>query len=253
MPRGSVAILTNDVNPASDGAAAAQPVALSSGPARRKQSSLRFGVQRGTPLVLLLLVSIVVVLLFLATTTGNQSLLGKTFAPSMVALIWLGCYLATSYLAFGTVYLFSTAYIVCLFLFHMGLFLQDGLGIIKLIAWKGDMGGWAVLAGWYTNLAVACFGIGFAVHGLTYRQPATPTPEAINTLVPQNLAWLRDQGVGLLIASVILLAAAIAKSGNLLALTRLQLFHLSDTRFISVFSMLAPGAAIALLLGARTR
>ncbi|MEO7387504.1 MAG: O-antigen polysaccharide polymerase Wzy [Gammaproteobacteria bacterium] len=250
---GRLAILKSEDKQASDGKAAATVVTPPGGAAKGRQATLRFGIQRRAPLVTLLVVSIVVVLLFLASTTGNSSLIGKTLAPSIVVLIWLACYLVSTYLAFGTVYLFATAYVVCLFMFHMGLFLQDGLGFIKLITWKGEMGEWAVRAGWYTNLALACFGIGFATNGLASRRQAMPTPVTINTVAPQNLAWLRDQGLGLLIAAIFLLAAAIATSGNLLALTRLQLFHLSDTRFISVFSMMAPGAATALLLGARTR
>ena len=214
---------------------------------------MKWGVQQRGPLVVLLVISLVVGALSLASIrSSNAALLGETFAPSVVALIWLTAYIWTSYRAFSTIYLFTTAYVVCLFLFHLGLFIQDGLGLVKLLAWQDDMGPWAVRAGWYTNLALACVGIGFPAQGLAYKPRKLSSPAAANAMVPQHLAWLQDQGVGLLIASLILLAGAVATSGNILALTRLQLFHLSDTRFISVFSMLAPSAAIALLVAART-
>ncbi len=196
---------------------------------------------------------LVVMISFVSIGATDSALLGKTFAPSLAAVLWLGLYLYTSYRAFDRVYLFATAYIACLFVFHLGLLLQGGFGYIRLSAWEGDLGPWAVRAGWYTNLALSCLGIGISAYSLMYRQPRMPATPVVTALAQQNLARLYDIGIGLLIASTIFFIGAFANYGNLLALTRLELFHLSDTRFISVFSMMAPSAAIALVAGSRTR
>jgi oligosaccharide repeat unit polymerase len=206
-------------------------------------------------MVLLFAVSaIVCVLSFASMGASDSTLSGETFAPSLVAVIWLGCYLLASYRAFGTAYLFATAYVLCLFVFHFGLLIQDGFGIIRLVDWQvGEMSAWAVRAAWCTNLALACLGVGFAAHTLQSRPLAMPSQATVSAIGWQNLTWLYDVGIGLLIASLIFFVGAFASFGNLMALTRLELFHLSDTRFISVFSMMAPSAAAALLLGARAK
>lgn len=205
-------------------------------------------------MVLLLAVSVLVALLSLVKIGADDSALrGETFAPSLTAVIWLVCYLLASHRAFGTPYLFATAYVICLFVFHFGLLIQDGFGLIKMAPWLGPLGIWAVRAAWYTNLAFACLGIGMSAYVLVHRPRALPSPAALKSIAQKNMTWLYDLGIGLLFASAILLLGAVATYGNLLALTRLELFHFSDTRFISVFSMMVPSAATALLVGARTK
>lgn len=203
--------------------------------------------------MLLLVVSVVVTLFSLVSIGSSDSLLqGKTFAPSLVAVIWLVSYLLATYRAFGTPYLFATGYVICLFVFHFGLLMQDGFGIVQIGGWSGPIGAWAVRAGWYANLAFACLGFGMSMYVLRKKAIKVPPPAAINATAGANLVWIYDLGIGLLLASAIFLIGAFANYGNLLALTRLELFHFSDTRFISVFSMLIPSAAIALLVSART-
>ncbi|MBW7881854.1 MAG: O-antigen polysaccharide polymerase Wzy [Caldilineaceae bacterium] len=206
-------------------------------------------------MVIFLAVSIAVALLALGTIPSDDAALtGATFAPSIVALIWLACYLVAAYFAFGTPYLFASAYIVSLFVFHFGLLIQDGFGIIRVTNWiSGPISPWAVRAGWYTNLALACTGIGFALSNLTARTRRLPVPQVAQAIAVRNFGWLRHQGMGLLLAAFVLFTLTIATQGNIFALTRLTLFHLSDTRFISVFSMISPGAATALLISARTK
>lgn len=223
-------------------------------PARPREPVRHWGgVQRRGPMLLLMVVSLVVALLSLASIVADDSALhGRTFAPSLVATIWLASYMLATYRAFGTPYLFATAYVVCLFVFHFGLLLQDGFGIIRIGGWSGPIGAWAVRAGWYANLAFACLGIGMALYVMRRKPVKLPPPDVVNAVARQNVAWIYDLGIGLLIASGILLIGAFANYGNLLALTRLELFHFSDTRFISVFSMMIPSAATALLIGART-
>ena len=155
-----------ELDPASPGAPVASPGTESS----TKQPPAKGAVRRRGPLMLLFAASIVVMMVSLAKIAESDALLaGATFAPSIVALIWLACYLATTYLAFGTPYLFASAYIVCLFVFHFGLLIQDGLGLVRLLSWLGPLGPWAVRAGWYTNLALACIAIGFSGYALKYR------------------------------------------------------------------------------------
>lgn len=205
-------------------------------------------------MVFLLACSVLVGVLSLINIRGSDMALdGATFAPSLVAVAWLICYLIAGYRAFGTVYLFATTYIIGLFVFHFGLLLQDGFGLIGHLSWGRagrGLGAWAVRAGWCTNLAFACIGIGMATYALAYKYPKLPSQAAASQTAQRNFTGLYNVGVGLSVASLILLGGAFANFGNLLALTRLELFHLSDTRFISVFSMMAPSAALALVLGA---
>lgn len=223
------------------------------GPFSPRQRARQWGVQRRGYMGLLLAASVLIGLLSLVNIGANDSALrGATFAPSLVAVIWLVCYLLASYRVFGTPYLFATAYVICLFVFHFGLLIQDGFGLVKVAVWLGPMGAWAVRAGWYANLAFACLGTGMSAYALGHRAREMRAPAVLN-LAQQNLAWLYDIGIGLLLASMILFLGAVATYGNLLALTRLELFHFSDTRFISVFSMMVPSAATALLVAARTK
>ena len=223
--------------------------------AAKNQRAYNTPIRRSSPMIVLMAVSLVVVFLAMGNISDEDAaLVGATLAPSVVALIWLGCYLLTSYLAFGTPYLFASAYVVCLFVFHFGLLIQDGFGMVRIMGWEsGPLAPWVVRAGWYTNLALACVGAGFSAYALKYRAPKPPRPEIARGLIAQNRAWLHHQGLGLLLASAILFAAAIATQGNIFALTRMKLFFLSDTRFISVFSMLVPGAATALIVAAQTQ
>ncbi len=217
------------------------------------QAPIRSPVRRRGPLALLLLVSVLVLFFSLLEFSQSDSALrGATLAPSIVGLLWLGCYLSASTLAFGTPYLFASAYVLCLFVFHFGLLVQDGFGLTRVLDWAGPIGPWAVRAGWVTNFALGCFGVGFAAYTLRYRPRRAQSTLASEVVTAQNLSWLWNQGVGLLIASLVLLALAIATQGNIFALTRLKLFFLSDTRFISVFSMMIPSAAIALVIAAES-
>lgn len=236
------------------GPAADSPSAAPNPDIRVSQRPRRWGIQRRGYITPLLAISIVVCLLSLINIGADDAALrGKTFAPSLVAVIWLACYLFATYWTFRTAYLFASAYIVCLFIFHYGLLLQDGFGVITMAAWQGPLGAWAVRAGWYTNLALGCLGIGMSAYVLAHRAKAMPAAATVTRVAQHNSATLYDLGIGLLIASVVLLLGSIASYGNLLALTRLELFHFSDTRFISVFSMIVPSSSIALLVGARTK
>jgi oligosaccharide repeat unit polymerase len=217
------------------------------------QRSINSGIQRRAPMVLLLVVSFVVLFWSLAEiSTDLAELKGGTLAPSVAALIWLACYLFTSYLAFGTPYLFASAYIFCLFVFHFGLLIQDGFGFVTMYN-RDWLGAWVFRAGWYADLALACIGTGFSAYTLKNPGRNVPPLDIAYGVARQNLAWLYQQGLGLLLAAALLLVATILMKGNILGFTRMELLFSGDTRLTGVFSMFAPAAVTAMVVASQTR
>lgn len=172
--------------------------------------------------------------------------------PSVLALIWLVVYLACSFLAFRTIYLLSTAYVVCLFVFHYGLVVQYAYGWVIAKSWD-DLLPWVEMAVWISNLALGCLGTGLCAYLLAARPPPRLPAQMSNAKISQNLSRLRILSVGLLIASGILIAIAFARLGNILSFSRFDLFyHAVDTRWVGVFTMIAPAAALGFFFSART-
>jgi oligosaccharide repeat unit polymerase len=172
---------------------------------------------------------------------------------SLVALIWMSAYFSLSYLAFRTIYLFASTYVVTLVLFHLGVTIPDTFGAFGDSDWsRGDSARWLELSGWCTVLALGSLGSGFAL-GLKPGAPddwrTSPAPEVRTA----TLRRLYSDGLGLLIASVILLALAYASLGNLIKYSRVDFFRgVGDTRGLGVFLMTFPSALIALVIGADT-
>jgi oligosaccharide repeat unit polymerase len=171
-------------------------------------------------------------------------------AVSVVSVVWLFGYFLLTYCHFKTMYLFSSAYILCLCVFHLSLIIQKGLGT-KYAHWgTGSFGISLELAGWYTVLALSCFGIGLSISPIFcknryIRKEFAATQEK---KIREVVFW---SGVGLLIASVLMFIYAIASYGNLLSYARYEIFRSSaDSRGFGVFTMLFPGATALLLLGA---
>jgi oligosaccharide repeat unit polymerase len=177
---------------------------------------------------------------------------GKDWATAVavVSVIWLFGYVVLSYFHFKTIYLFSSAYILCLSVFHLSLIIQKGLGSEYANWGTGTFGKSLELAGWYTVLALSCFGIGLSISPIFCK----------NRYIRKEFAAKREKnikevvfwsGVGLLVASFLMLIYAIASYGNLLSYARYEIFRSSvDSRGFGVFTMLFPGAAALLLLGA---
>lgn len=174
---------------------------------------------------------------------------------ALTCIVWLGCYLATSYFYFRTVYLLSSTYVISLAVFHLGLLVPYAFGLADVIGWDGDGGRWIRAAGWYTTLAFALFGIGFAFACLRRKRKLRPVPvEQQALLATRNLALLRNLGYGLAFAALLGLVFAILRFGNLLAFTRFELFFRSvDPRWMSLFIYMGPSAAIILVTTARNR
>lgn len=177
-----------------------------------------------------------------------------TFGVSVAALGWLVIYLVSTTWAFGTVYLLTTAYVIPLVLFHFGLMAQDGFGFVSVEDFHGHMGHWMTLAGWYTNVALGCLGLGFAGAALLSHRTGTMTRESATSIAQRNLDRLRNLGIGLLLASGVFLAIGITQVGNILNYDRNTLFWSGmDIRGIGVFVSVLPTAAMALVISAQTR
>jgi O-antigen polysaccharide polymerase Wzy len=196
------------------------------------------------------------VILGLSTLAMTESSTGGSWATGvMITLIaWLVAYAFATYAQFQTVYLFSSAYVIALAVFHFGLLSQYAFGTVEIPSWSGSSAPAIREAGWVAILALACFGIGFALACLVKKVPRQSFAAAAeqSTVARFNLDRLRNLGYGLTIASLLLLVIAFIQLGNILSYSRFELFYqASDTRAIGVFTMLAPSAALALVLTAR--
>ena len=177
----------------------------------------------------------------------------STSAVSVCAFLWLAFYVASTWSAFGTPYLLTSAYILAMMAFNFGLIAQDGFGFIHVGGYEEEFGHWATLAGWYANLALGCLGTGFATSLLTMKPGAGLKPDVAAALTARNLARLRNLGVGLCLACLVFLLIGIGQVGNLLQYNRNQLFFSGmDIRGIALVNWFGPSAAIAMLISART-
>ena len=83
---------------------------------------------------------------------------------SVVSLITLGGFFVFSLLLFRTPYLFTSAYMLALSLFHLGITIPESFGFMEVEGWhSGAFVKWLEQAGWYTVLALACIGVGFSL------------------------------------------------------------------------------------------
>lgn len=174
---------------------------------------------------------------------------------SVTSLVWLATYFICSYAQFKTPYLFTSAYIVPLCLFHLGVVIPHALGLSTVSGLTtGSFAPWLERAGWYTVLALGCIGLGF---GLSLKRTNFRIRKHIVDLSTANktLAMVYWDGIGLLIASAIFLGMAISSFGNLLNYSRVDFFRLNagDTRGLGAFTMILPVAIIFLVIGARKR
>lgn len=177
----------------------------------------------------------------------------NTFAVSACAFLWLACFVATTWNAFGTPYLLTSAYVLAMMAFNFGLIAQDGFGFVHVAGYSEEFGNWATLAGWYANLALGCLGVGFALGCMTYRPGAGLTSKAASELATRNVARLRNLGIGMCFACLVFLVIGFAQVGNLLQYSRNELFFSGmDIRGIALFNWFGPGAATAMVITART-
>jgi oligosaccharide repeat unit polymerase len=210
----------------------------------------------GSPASLgLLLVSLVVAVYalvnILSGVSGGES---WSFEVTAVTLIWSAFYLAFSYLHHKTIYLYATAYLLCLFMFHMGLTVQHAFGVDFAGEWaRGPFTSWLELAGWYTVLAMASFGSGYAISAFTRHGQYVSLDYAVklSKKVKESGRW---SSYGLFVASAIFFVWAISSYGNLLDYARHDIFRSdADSRGFGVFMMVFPGATWLYLLSAESK
>ena len=116
------------------------------------------------------------------------------------------------------------------------------MGIVDVPEWNGGQGRWIRLAGWYTALGFAAFGVGFAISCLRKSTRHGPLEtKKDKARFKYNLAGLRNLATGLIFASAIALIIVTLHFGNVLAYSRFALFFQSgDPRFLSLFFSARP-------------
>jgi oligosaccharide repeat unit polymerase len=167
---------------------------------------------------------------------------------------WTLIYAASSYVIFKTVYLFTTAYIISLSVFHLGHIISHSVGwfsVQHLVA--GSMTNFFQRAGWYCILALGSIGVGGAV-GLKISAAPTNRIEPDPKIIERNLSATYWIGLGLLAASIVSLVLVVIKVGNIFVFSRTEIFAgIGDTRGFGFFLLVAPSANILLVCGARTK
>jgi hypothetical protein len=163
-------------------------------------------------------------------------------------LVWYLVFVGTCLRRLGTAYSLSNIYILGLGVFHLGLIVPVGLGIFSVPFITQDT--WYERAGWYTALALGCFGAGFA---LSLRSTSR---HAMAAIVDQNarrtLDAMRFYGFGLLLAAAAGVVLMVNQLGNIFQYARLDLFSgAGDMRGFSLFTYTFPSAGLLLLIGAR--
>jgi len=203
--------------------------------------------------LLLLSVSLIILIISSGMVLFNDQVIESW--PTLVFLsfiVWGVIYAFSSYKQRGTVFLFTSCYILALSIFH---FSHIGLHFFKVYEFvdffDDDMGFWYQQGAWLQLMALASIGVGFS---LTYNQP--PSKKALNThnivLMGKQISWW--YGVGFFIASLIFLAMLIYSVGNIFVYSRKEIFGgVGDTRGFGVFQMVFPSAMILMVVSAHKK
>ena len=160
-------------------------------------------------------------------------------------VLWVVIYLISTYKYFNSLYLFTSAYICSLSVFHLGHIVSHSLGwfnITYLV--KGSMAPWYEQAGWYCLLALASLGIGKALSLKSYTTITEPT--AIDqSAVDTNLSRAFWVGLGLFMASMAALILVTISVGNIMQFSRAEIFGgVGDTRGFGFFLVVVPSAIV---------
>ena len=170
-----------------------------------------------------------------------------------ISLTWIVIYLAATYSYFKTLYLLGSAYLVALFMFHLGLIYQIAAGVVTATIWTtGSMAPWMEAAAWFVVLALCSFGIGIAL-AIMAKKPEKVPVKFVNLQRNRTLSFLRSQAMGLGLACICFLIMTIISYGNIFAYSRAELFNLqTDTRGFGVLMMVLPSAVTLFVLAAQT-
>jgi oligosaccharide repeat unit polymerase len=140
-----------------------------------------------------------------------------------------------------------------LFLFHLGLIYQVATGIVDVPSFtEGARSVWLEKAGWYVLLALGAVGLGSG-WALLFGLKEEVTLPLRQKIMPVANQFLFVQGLGLLLAACIFAVIAVRSYGNIFSYSRAGLFAAdADSRGLSVFMMVLPGALTLLVLSADT-
>ena len=169
------------------------------------------------------------------------------------SLSWVVVYLAATYSYYRTLYLFGNAYIIALFMFHLGLIYQIALGVVQASSWtSGAMAEWVEAAAWYVVLALCSLGIGVAC-SILFKIDRESTSNTVSLQRNRTMSFLLSHSKGLGLACLCFLIMTILSYGNIFAYSRAELFNLqTDTRGFGVLMMVLPGAVTLFVLAAQT-
>jgi len=173
------------------------------------------------------------------------------FPVAVASVLWLTTFVVVAVKRFHTVYLFTSAYILCLSVFHLGITLPLGLNLLDADGWEHVVPRqWLERAGWSTVLALGSIGIGFGLSSLN--SPLFEPQEITDhdtARVSRSIAFW--DGLGLLGAALVLLCIGLYSLGNILNYSRADLYRgVGDFRGMGVFMMVFPSAAALLFIGA---
>lgn len=172
---------------------------------------------------------------------------------SLILIAWLVIYIICMFRHYKTVYLFSSAFLVTLGIFHLGIIVPCGLGLVEVAGWsQGVHSMWNEKAGWLTLISISCIGIGIGFSMILKRSGGNDLSVTVNE--DDFRKGLFTDGIGLFLASMVFLGMAIHTFGNLFAHARVDFFRLNagDTRGFGLLTYVFPTAITLLIIGSRT-
>jgi oligosaccharide repeat unit polymerase len=211
-------------------------------------------LKKSPALFVLLIISVLLGGIALIAILGEPVGESDWFYPIVFfATVWIVTFLIAAWRAFGHIYLFSTAYLTALILFHMGLFYQRAMESIKFPpSWEhGAFSRWLENAGWHILLALCGFGVGFCVVLISGKQYFKDIDQKLIDRAKKAGHW---SAIGLLIASSIFFMMAIYSYGNLLNYARHEIFSShADSRGFGAFMMVFPSSVLLYYFSAFNR
>lgn len=175
---------------------------------------------------------------------------GWPLPVAVACLGWFAVYFFCMLKAFGTPYLFTTAYLLVLSVFHLGIIVPLAFGWQETSEWQyGNLVPWLNEGAWYTALALGCFGAGAALSlGTSEIKPIEPRQAAVNA----HRAF--QAGIGLFLASVVFFLMFVQAAGNPLNYSRADFFHSAvGGRGLGAFMFVFPGAIVLMAVFAQTK
>ncbi len=173
-----------------------------------------------------------------------------------IIFIWSCLYIIVTYQYFGTFYLFTTAYIVSLLVFHLGHVVMHSFGWEDLAFYEsGGIAIWYERAGWCTLLAIGSLGLGVGISLRNRYQNIEGVSNVRNPMEKRNLFSAYWVGVGLLGASFASLLITFLVGGNILQYSRNEIFGgaVSDIRGFGFFILIIPSALILIVVGSEKK